>query len=390
MSTPSGPVDIPSSLSPYEMEICSVMGEGSLYRICKARHGTKYVILKCPVQPETIYIEMLRREYEIGYTLSHPCVVNILGFEENTEVGPALVMEYIDGVTLEEFMKTGPLRQQVRQVMDDILDGVDYLHKRGIVHNDLKPSNIIITSSSRAKIIDFGFSSSDDSAYSGVRGGSDGYTAPEILRGERTVGSASDIYSVGKIMKYMGVGPSSVIRRSVSEEPSRRFQCVGDLRKAVRKRRMFHVCASALTIAAVLMTVLLHLLEIKSPEQVRTHHEPVASQTTDTVLNYIASEYRKALDEMSRYPYYDWAVVIRGEFIRNSIKYIEMMFYDGALINEDIVTPYSDSLYSVVNSLPPASVLPREELEIFNERLTTRIDSLQVSWNQDVQGMRND
>lgn len=390
MSTASGPVDLPSSLSPYEMEICGVMGESSLFRIYKARHGTKYVIIKCPVQSETIYIEMLRREYEIGYTLSHPCVVNILGFEENTEVGPALVMEYIDGVTLDEFMRTRPSRQQSRQVLDDILDGVDYLHKRGILHNDLKPSNIIITSSSRAKIIDFGFSSSEDSAYSGVRGGSDGYTAPEILRGERSILPASDMYSVGKIMTYMGIGPSSVIRRSVSEEPSRRFQCVGDLRKAVRKRRMFHVCASALTIAAVLMTVLLHLLEIKSPEQVRTHHEPVASQTTDTVLNYIESQYRKALDEIDRYPYYDWAVVIRAEFLMNSKMYLNAMSFESLCTMNDPVTSYADSLYSVMNSLPPASVLPREELEIFNECLNARVDSLDASWNQDVQGMRND
>lgn len=385
MSTASGPVDIPSSLSPYEMEICSVMGEGSLYRICKARHGTKYVILKCPVQSETIYIEMLRREYEIGYTLSHPCVVNILGFEENTEVGPALVMEYIDGVTLDELMRTRPSRQQSRQVLGDILDGVDYLHKRGILHNDLKPSNIIITSSSRAKIIDFGFSSSEDSAYSGVRGGSDGYTAPEILRGERSILPASDIYSVGKIMKYMGTGPSSVIRRAVSEKVSRRFQCIGDLRKAIGRRRTLFLSAAMLTIAAVLMTLMLMRSSAK-PE----HKESAASQRIEEAMIYIESQYRKALDDMYRYPYYDWAVVIRAEFIKNSHMYLNAMTPGDLYMMEDPVTSYADSLYSVMNALPPASVLPREELEIFNKRLTTRIDSLQVSWNQDVQGMRND
>lgn len=390
MSTASGPVDIPSSLSPYEMEICSVMGEGSLYRICKARHGTKYVILKCPVQSETIYIEMLRREYEIGYTLSHPCVVNILGFEENTEVGPALVMEYIDGVTLDEFMRTRPSRQQSRQVLGDILDGVDYLHKRGILHNDLKPSNIIITSSSRAKIIDFGFSSSEDSAYSGVRGGSDGYTAPEILSGERSILPASDIYSVGKIMKYMGLGPSSVIRRAVSEEPSRRFQCVGDLRKAVRKRRTLFLSAAMLTIAAVLMTLMLMRSSAKPEQLIAEHKESAASQRIEEAMIYIESQCRKALDDMYRYPYYEWAFVIRAEFLMNSKMYLNAMSFEDLCTMNDPVTSYADSLYSVMNSLPPASVLPREELEIFNERLTTRIDSLQVSWNQDVQGMRND
>ena len=384
MSTASGPVDIPSSLSPYEMEICGVMGESSLFRIYKARHGTKYVILKCPVKPETIYIEMLRREYEISYTLSHPCVVNILGFEENTEVGPALVMEYIDGVTLDEFMRTRPSRQQSRQVLDDILDGVDYLHKRGIVHNDLKPSNIIITSSSRAKIIDFGFSSSEDSAYSGVRGGSDGYTAPEILRGEKSMCPASDIYSVGKIMKYMGTGPSSVIRRAVSEESSRRFQSVGDLRKVIRKRRLILFSTTMLTIAAVLMTLMLMRPSAKPEQLIAEHKESAASQRIEEAMIYIESQYRKALDEIDRYPYYDWAVVIRAEFIKNSHMYLNAMTYDDLYMMEDPVTSYADSLYSVMNALPPASVLPREELEIFNECLNARVDSLDASWNQNI------
>ena len=384
MSTASGPVDIPSSLSPYEMEICGVMGESSLFRIYKARHGTKYVILKCPVKPETIYIEMLRREYEISYTLSHPCVVNILGFEENTEVGPALVMEYIDGVTLDEFMRTRPSRQQSRQVLDDILDGVDYLHKRGIVHNDLKPSNIIITSSSRAKIIDFGFSSSEDSAYSGVRGGSDGYTAPEILRGEKSMCPASDIYSVGKIMKYMGTGPSSVIRRAVSEESSRRFQSVGDLRKVIRKRRLILFSTTMLTIAAVLITLMLMRSSAKPEQLIAEHKESAASQRIEEAMIYIESQYRKALDEIDRYPYYDWAVVIRAEFIKNSHMYLNAMTYDDLYMMEDPVTSYADSLYSVMNALPPASVLPREELEIFNECLNARVDSLDASWNQNI------
>lgn len=384
MSTASGPVDIPSSLSPYEMEICGVMGESSLFRIYKARHGTKYVILKCPVQPETIYIEMLRREYEIGYTLSHPCVVNILGFEENTEVGSALVMEYIDGVTLDEFMRTRPSRQQSRQVLDDILDGVDYLHKRGIVHNDLKPSNIIITSSSRSKIIDFGFSSSEDSAYSGVRGGSDGYTAPEILRGEKSMCPASDIYSVGKIMKYMGTGPASVIRRAVSEKVSRRFQCIGDLQKAIGKRRTLFLSAAMLTIAAVFMTLMLMRSSAKPEQLIAEHKESAASQRIEEAMIYIESQYRKALDDMYRYPYYDWAVVISAEFIKNSHMYLNAMTYDDLYMMEDPVTSYTDSLYSVMNALPPASVLPREELELFTECLNARVDSLHASWNQNL------
>ena len=76
------------------------ISEGRVFVLTKARCGTKYVILKTTRTQDAIHQEILRREYEIGKSLSHGCVVSTIDFSENTPVGAAIVLEYIDGVTL--------------------------------------------------------------------------------------------------------------------------------------------------------------------------------------------------------------------------------------------------------------------------------------------------
>ena len=161
----------PDCTYPQEhIELLGLISEGRLFCIHKARRGTKHIILKSAVHKDAMTTEFLRREYELGSTLSHSCIVTTLGFEEDTPAGPALVLEYIEGVPLEEYIATHPTDSATDRVIDDILDGVDYLHHRGILHNDIKPSNIIVNPHGAARIIDFGLSLSDDSVYKGCMG----------------------------------------------------------------------------------------------------------------------------------------------------------------------------------------------------------------------------
>ena len=75
-----------------------------------------------------------------------------LGFEEDTPAGPALILEYVEGQSLDEFLSAGPSDSAKDCIIDDILDGVDYLHHRGVLHNDIKPSNIVINPHGAARI----------------------------------------------------------------------------------------------------------------------------------------------------------------------------------------------------------------------------------------------
>ncbi|MBQ2025821.1 MAG: protein kinase, partial [Paludibacteraceae bacterium] len=202
----SGAVNIEPQNPTNHYSIIETISEGRVFSLFKARYGTKYVILKTTHIHDAMHSEILRREYEMGKTLSHACIVSTLAFEENTPIGPAIVLEYIDGVTLGEYdsrslsLSKCPRNTSTsatkEHLLHNILNGVDYLHHRGILHNDLKPDNILINKLGNARIIDFGLSSSYDSIYTGVIGGSEGFTAPEILQGEGYAGASSDIYSL--------------------------------------------------------------------------------------------------------------------------------------------------------------------------------------------------
>lgn len=220
------------------VEILGTVGKSRWFRIYKARKGTKYVILKTPAVADAMSLEMLRREYELSCDLNHPCIARTLGFDEHTPVGPAILMEYIEGVSLEGFVASNPSRSRREAVLLDVLDGVDYLHHRGIIHNDLKPDNILVTPTGAARILDFGLSASSDSAYRGCVGGTDGYTAPEILRGDEPAGPASDIYAVGRLMELLfgGRAYGRIIRNCTQVEPSMRPCDVRALRRMIRRR----------------------------------------------------------------------------------------------------------------------------------------------------------
>ena len=235
MKIHSGSVDVSGVSGQDGIVILGTISEGRMFRTLKARHGTRYVALKAAVEDNAMSVSLLRREYELCRDLSHPCVVSILGFEEDTPAGPAIEMEYISGRTLDEFVATAPSAAQRRAVLNDILDGMDYLHHRGILHNDLKPDNIVVNANGAARIIDFGLSVSEDSVYAGAVGGTCGYSAPEVLQGDGSAGAASDIYSLGLIINLLFGGRRyrRVARRCSRPEPAERFRNIPDLRKAL-------------------------------------------------------------------------------------------------------------------------------------------------------------
>lgn len=237
MRITSGLIDLKPFQGQDGYEILGIISEGRVFRISKARHGTKVVILKSAITPDSMSVEMLKREYELARSLSHPCVVSTISFCDDSPLGPAIVMEYIEGYTLDEYIAHCTSLSSRKAVLKDILDGVEYLHHRGVLHNDLKPDNIIVNSNGAARIIDFGLSGSEDCAYKGCIGGSEGYSAPEILQGNGTAGASSDIYSLGLIIRLMFGGKkySRVASKCCKMLPSLRYQNVAELRKALQR-----------------------------------------------------------------------------------------------------------------------------------------------------------
>ena len=337
----------PDCTYPQEhIELLGLISEGRLFRIHKARMGTKYIILKSAVHKDAMTTEFLRREYELGSTLSHSCIVTTLGFEEDTPAGPALVLEYIEGVPLEEYIATHPTDSATDRVIDDILDGVDYLHHRGILHNDIKPSNIIVNPHGAARIIDFGLSLSDDSVYKGCMGGSQGYSAPEIMAGKGPEGTASDIYSIGLLMRLLsGRKYRRVIDRCCRQNPTERYQSIPALKRAIALRRYLPVAVAAVMFAVFVLTMIL-------PSKVETAvTESSHNALKDRLRTEMNTFYIPARDSMFRQQTFAAASVFKGEYLLRYVHFRDSLPADQRLACEEIFAEQSAVLDSVLVGL---------------------------------------
>lgn len=182
------------------------------------RNGRWWMLkgLKEPYRQDSVYRLMLQKEFDIMSQLQHPMIVSVYSLEEVSGLGLCIVMEWIDGITLKEWLQQKEhTPEQRRHVADMLLDVVAYINSRQAQHRDLKPSNILITHNGQyLKLIDFGLSDTDSHAILKADAGTEGYMAPE---------GASDIYSLGCILREMELGWLSrmVIRKCCASSNQR-------------------------------------------------------------------------------------------------------------------------------------------------------------------------
>ena len=200
------------------------------------RVGKRFLIKTIKDNSEA-QLRILKREYEQALACDHPHIVHLYMFEENLPVGPAIVMEYVEGRTLGEWLTEHPSKEARRRIFDELTEAVGYLHQRGITHNDLKPENILISrTNDTLKLIDFGLSDSDAEYALRTLGCTPRYASPELRRRER-VDSRSDIYSLGLILSELfDGGYRQLVRRCTRLQPADRYADVAALQRAFRRR----------------------------------------------------------------------------------------------------------------------------------------------------------
>ena len=138
-------------------------GFSELYRGCKNGRFFVYKALKKEYRGNPLYEELLRKDFNIGFSLSHTGICQYFGLIDFPSIGNCIVMEWIDGRNLENLISSGEIGKGLaRKIICELCDALGYIHKKQIIHRDLKPENIMITDNGHnVKIIDFGFSDAD-------------------------------------------------------------------------------------------------------------------------------------------------------------------------------------------------------------------------------------
>lgn len=183
----------------------SVSGFGRLFRCQRYNRLHMLKALKPAYIGNPFYEQALRKEFDISYQLEHPHVCRALGWETISGLGHCIVMEYIDGLSLREFMAQGKLTPELaRKFVQELCSALGYLHGKQIVHRDLKPENILVTyNGNNIKLIDFGLSDCDDYDVLKLPAGTRYYLAPEALNPGQPLDLRADIYSLGIIIGEM-------------------------------------------------------------------------------------------------------------------------------------------------------------------------------------------
>lgn len=236
----------------------------SYCRLVKAKRYNRWVLLK-GLKPEykddVVYQQLLRKEFEIHAKMNHLGIVNVYGAEinnTNPEINMSrfIVMEWIDGVTLDEWLETKPSVEKRRTIFNYILDTVSYIHKNNVVHRDLKPKNIMITRNGDVvKIIDFGLADSDSHTILKQPAGTAQYMSPEQFNMTVT-DCRNDIYSLGVILKQMKLGLmyQRVIKKCLSNIDNR-YTSVDNLIEDINKKRKLYTINNYLQVALVVLLV---------------------------------------------------------------------------------------------------------------------------------------
>lgn len=176
------------------------------YTLARAKRYGRWWMLKAikeEVAGQTIYQQMLRKELDLLMRMQSPYIVQASGMEQVEGLGMCIVMEYVDGIQLDEWLrKSQDIKSRLR-IAEELLEAIVYVHSTGTVHRDLKPENIMVTrNGEHIKLIDFGLADNDHMAILKQPAGTPKYMAPEQTICT-TPDNRNDIYSLGIILQLL-------------------------------------------------------------------------------------------------------------------------------------------------------------------------------------------
>lgn len=277
------------------------------------RYGRWYVLktLTEDASGQSVYAQVLRKEFDVLIQLQHPHVLQTLGMEDVEGVGPSIVMEYIDGDTLATLLERGDslTLEQRRRIADELCDALAYVHSLGIVHRDLKPENIMITrNGNRVKLIDFGMADTDQHAVLKQPAGTLNYMSPEQAQ-QSVPDVRNDIYSLGLVMRDLQLGRcyQKVINRCLSPI-KQRYQSMNEVIAAIERvrhlRREWFRYGVAAVLAILIVVVLAQSWRFYNMDRQLNKMETGKQQALEALaLEMKATQLKEHIDTLSHWDY---------------------------------------------------------------------------------------
>jgi serine/threonine protein kinase len=221
-------------------ELLAKGGMGAVYKGVQPLIG-KQVAIKVLITAgpaELNYAQRMLEEARTVNAIGHPNIIDIFNFGELPDGRPWLVMEYLDGMSLSQWVRARtsdePPTARIISILEQICAALEAVHAVGVVHRDLKPANVMLTHMAapepRVKVLDFGFAKSGDSTLRTSPDmvlGTPGYMAPEQIQAIGTT-PQSDLYSLGLMAYFMITGmdafydksPIAVLQMQLQREPA--------------------------------------------------------------------------------------------------------------------------------------------------------------------------
>ncbi|MGH3903888.1 MAG: Stk1 family PASTA domain-containing Ser/Thr kinase [Pseudonocardiaceae bacterium] len=222
-------------------ELGETLGYGGMSEVHRGRdvrlgRDVAIKVLRADLARDPQFQHRFRKEAQNAAALNHPAIVAVYDTgETDSNYGPLpyIVMEFVSGRTLRDIVKTeGPMSEQrAMETMADVCAALDFSHRGGIIHRDVKPANVMITDAGAVKVMDFGIARAlaDGQGVTQTAAviGTAQYLSPEQARGE-SVDARSDVYAAGCVLyelitgdpPFTGDSPVAVAYQHVREDPT--------------------------------------------------------------------------------------------------------------------------------------------------------------------------
>ena len=237
-------------------------GMGAVYQAVQPRLSRDVAIKVLPPELAATpgFDERFQQEAKVLAKLDHPAIVDVFDFGQ---AGPYsyLMIEFVDGVNLRRLMADGGMQpSDALQIVPQICEALQFAHDHGIVHRDIKPENVLIDSSGRVKITDFGLAKlARGEGRRNLTGtqqvmGTPHYMAPEQIERPREVDHRADIYALGVVFYELltgelpigrfdppshksnaGKGLDRIVMKALNKEPSRRYEQASHVKSDVER-----------------------------------------------------------------------------------------------------------------------------------------------------------